>query len=293
MTKQNETRFVIFAAFWNESSNLELALKELDRLAPDKVYVSEGCFDMRRPPRSTDETREIIASWATGRDNVFSVEPVRGNKLFHAKRDWSSFLAGGFGGGLGALLLLLRRLLRSTYRLNQSETFNNMLRAEGSEGGNFWFMTFDADECYDLAAHVNFRRIRSIESFEMLVTSELTIVGEGKAVAPWYPTSPIRTWNVPVRYASGMKFMFTREVFGFLGASSKVFRPIVSFARKAFIGHTVHMKLDCERIALGVSLGDRRPPSHDRMRSMPFLANEWLAGMDGAPPRDSKSKSSS
>lgn len=263
----------MFAVFWNEYPNVDGSLSQIVNMNPDWIHISEGCFDLKQPSKSTDGTRERILNWAETRDNVTIHSPVRLTRFQHLLRDASTFLSGGFGRDLFALALFLRRSITSSYRLNQSETLNKMMETHNKKSENYWFVTCDADEYFSQSAMEVISRIRSINGFDMLVASEITFCEPQNSIAPWYPSQVFRTWNVPILHRKGMKFLFTRELYASSDFKKSRLRKFSSNARIGFIGWIYHLKIDSERIEVGLKLGDRKPPKPRRMESVPFVAD--------------------
>lgn len=265
---------VVLGAFWNDEAMLRRSMKEVEKLNPDLVLLAEGCFDHKKSSESTDATRQIMEEWARS-DHRIKVWPVvRRPRWRHFQNDLAQFLNGGFGSGVGSLPLLIRRLTHSLYRLNQAATFNFLLQEAAKQKEIFWFMTYDADEFFDEPALESIRDIRTVGDYDLLTTREVVFWGSQQNLAPWYPTIPFRTWNVPFRFKTGMRFLLTRELYQ-LDNEGRMKKAWLK-ARIAFIGATIHLKTDKARILEGLELGDRKKPSSSRTREIRYLSGHRI-----------------
>lgn len=72
-----DPRLVIFARFWNDADWLEAALEHIEAWRPDAVVFSEGCWDPKRPARSTDGTRERLERYASELPETHLIDNLR------------------------------------------------------------------------------------------------------------------------------------------------------------------------------------------------------------------------
>lgn len=106
-------RLIIIARYWNDIDWVEASLEQIRYWNPDFVCLCEGCWDLGKPPRSIDGTRDILLEAS----NTFEC----------------------------ALLDNLRD--SPNYKENQAATSNEALRLARAKPGD-WVMTVDCDHYY-------------------------------------------------------------------------------------------------------------------------------------------------
>jgi hypothetical protein len=252
------SELILLASYWNECDWIDLSLEQIERLDPAEVIVSDGCFDPRRPERSTDGTREKIEAFVRRRgDSARLVDAVRIGRA-------QASLAMLRGLGRGGLSLRLPRLIRalgqgpwrSLYRINQALTFGRMIQLSVKWLPGNWVMTSDADQFYSDELLEQLPEALNSEAVGLLTARELTFRDSLEECTEHYET---RTWNnMPHRIYRNTVVYPTRHFC--LEGRIHARRYPGNVASKD-LGTYFHYKFrGGRRVQEGYGLGDREPP---------------------------------
>lgn len=246
------SEIVLFATYWNEIDWISISLNQIDEINPNKIFICEGNFDPKFQIGSSDGTKDILALYAKKNKNVKIISPIRKSKYYHIIK-WFFFYAKG--------LPLKQRLKRTygilktnIYRLNQTETFNAMLKMSKLKE-NDWFMTVDADQFYSNTIIEDIKKINSSFNFDMISCKELTFFGDEKIAYEKFESRDYN--NMPHRYKNGLIFIPTRNPAIIYNNKFRVISEISKL--KKFGGLVYHYKFKSKsRLIEGYNLGDRK-----------------------------------
>jgi hypothetical protein len=258
---------VLFATYWNEIDWVRPSLAQIDRIDPMEIVICDGCFDPRRPNRSTDGTREIIARFVDERPHARLIPAARLSRMAHY-REWFRPLPHEEAGLLtGAKARMARTFHRyHLYRLNQMATFNSMIRLARRFRPGAWFMTCDSDQFYGEETLRAFAQVNEEVPFNLLTSREYTFFGGFDRFTDAYETRDYN--NMPHRIFPDTRFIPTRHPARVVDGRYRIYSE---FESKRYAGPAYHYHLRPEeRRAIGYALGDRRPPDESRTRTRPF-----------------------
>ncbi len=260
---------IVFATYWNEIDWVRASLAQIDRIDPREIIICDGCFDPRQPNRSTDGTRDIIASYVNQRSHARMISARRLSRAGHYT-DWLRRLPHEESAHLGARLRVARKFHRiHLYRLNQMATFNHMIRIADHFRPGVWFMTSDSDQFYSDQALAAFAAVNSDTTIGMLTSKEYTFFGGFDRFTDSYETRDYN--NMPHRIYADTRFIPTRHPARVVGGRYRIY---TEFETKRYAGPAYHYHLRSpERVRAGYALGDRRPPAVERTRTRPFSGN--------------------
>lgn len=265
-----KNKLIVFATYWNEIDWIHASLEQIDALAPCEVIICDGCFDSRRPPHSTDGTKKVIEEFVRARPHATLVPAVRTNR---ANALWR-ILRGHGKGALwnvftpARLKSILTVFMLNQYRLNQTLTFQGMIRRSRMWAPGFWFMTYDSDQFYSDSMIEAFRDIGRIGPASIAGGSEITFFENFDRCTDAYEGRVFN--NMPHRILPGTNIMPTRDIviedFRIASLSPKNFMKSDRYIAKCAVENTGsyhHYKFrpDPERTADGYALGDRKAPS--------------------------------
>jgi hypothetical protein len=264
------TKLVILSTYWNEKEWISKSLKQIDLISPDLAIVCDGCFDERLDNFSTDGTREVIKKYCEINHKYHSFSAYRGGRFISVFKLLQFGLKQKFS--FSYIYWILKHAVKTDkYRLNQAVTFNQMLQlAVKIYGEDIWFMTYDADQFYD-DSYVNKLKdiINSSSNFCSLLTAkELTFNNDKEHYTDKYEK---RVWNnLPHKYYTNTVILPTRDI-----KISELFKltPYIELGGNIDLGIYFHYKYreDKVRHEMTYSLGDRKPPSHDRINDEVFF----------------------
>lgn len=264
----NVSDIIIFATFWNEIEWIHTSLKQIDIINPRKVIICDGCFDSKYINRSTDGTYEVIKEWAKNKKNVQIISSIRKNKFSHII-DFILYKNPTtlFNSIIIKFIGLFYLMKTNNYRLNQMATFQTMLTKYSRIQNQDWFMTYDCDQFYSDDIITSIKNISDYEEFDLLTTKEFTFF---QSFSLYTESYELRDYNnMPHRYIKGMRFLPTRHPSVIQNYRYVNFSDVTK--KKHFVGNVFHYHVKTEeRIKSGYSLGDRKPPSSDRMKTKKY-----------------------
>lgn len=259
-------KLFVFATYWNEIEWIDLSLRQLELMKPYRVIICDGCYDDKREIHSNDGTYEKIKQFALSHMNVTIIEPVRYSKCGHILnwfKDINIQNLKAFRGRLYYLYLIFRC---NKYRLNQAQTFNNMMRMSGIEERD-WFTTYDCDQFYsdDLISMVN--NLQSLSAYDMIVGREKTFFENFNSYTEKYELRDYN--NMPHRYYKDVCFIPTRMPVRNIHGMYKIYSNTTK--NKISSGNIFHYRIKSKtRINDGYTLEDRKPPSFERTKCINF-----------------------
>lgn len=275
LKKKESNPLIVLLVVWNEIEWVGKALDQIYSLNPKEILIAEGCFDRRFDLESTDGTFEFLKQVAESRSDVTLHRVIRRGRFQHIWRDLG-FLAGmSRAPGWNTIYRFLRRWTLHTYRLNQADTFNQLLKNSKSIVPGDFFMTVDVDEFYGEGVSESLRNLTEMQEFDFLTFHEIVLVDPLGRIAPLHSQQSFRRWNIPIKFTGREFFMFTRGVWRIWEKGRRVQMRSVPDINEpgAYLGEVFHCKyrLSTNRHEVGYSFGDRRAPSADRMRSIAFI----------------------
>jgi hypothetical protein len=159
---------VIFATYWNDMDWLEASLEYLEYWKPDKIYICEGCFDIKYPPRSTDGTYEYLEKWCKHKPN--------------------------------ATLVLNSRL--EDYFTNQASVCNQVLELSNIQEGD-WLLRIDCDH-FMFKAHVEIYREFMKQDFDYPI---LEVYNFWDTTKKYFSKWTDQSIYLPYKYHAGAKIV--------------------------------------------------------------------------------------
>jgi hypothetical protein len=254
-------KIVILATYWNEKEWVEKSLSQINSINPDLAIVCDGCFDDRRVNRSTDGTEEVIEKYCNNIDKL-KFKAIRSSRIISTFKLLKYAYKRRFS--FAYIYWVIKHFcVTNKYRLNQAVTFNEMLDVAISKfGDDFWFMTYDADQFYDDSYVNKFKDIINLNSCSLLSAKELTFNNDCNHYTDKYET---RIWNnLPHKYYTNTVILPTRDI-----KVSSLFKltPYINLGDNIDLGVYFHYKYREDKIRheMTYSLGDRQPPSDDRV----------------------------
>lgn len=258
MRKNNLDRLAVIIPVWNESFLLPAKLQDVIRLKPGLVVFTEGCFDDHFPPRSTDNTIEILEKFREKADfEVVILQAVRQSKFQSILKLYNC------GSQMRALPMFFERLLgirNSKYRSNQASTLNLARRIAEDKGMTHIFIN-DVDEF--LSNDALECLMRNGLGDKSMVFEETTTFGFPPKWLPAYYEGVTKTWN-GIYPLNKLFFVPTREP-RFVSGGMKISE---SLEDRGFTscGEIFHIKnLDPRREALSYQVGQRKSPGSSRL----------------------------
>jgi hypothetical protein len=267
---------IILATFWNEKYWIQDSLNQINKIAPKKVIICDGCFDHKFPLNSIDGTYEVLQQFCEKNDYAKLVSPIRikkGVNLKFVKNIWNY----GFNKQISlSSPIILKRILRANYyRVNQALTISMMLKKSGIKE-NEWFMTFDADQFYNEDFFEYIKKIDSLDEDIMLFKAREYRFIDGFSTYVKKKESFAGN-NLPYRYKKNTIILPTRSVY----LQGKL-KPLIYKKFKAMvIGHYFHYKTNYpERSKIAYIVGDRKLPSYKGLRIQTFNGLHPIIIMD-------------
>lgn len=274
---KSANNLIVLATYWNEAQWINASLDQIARLSPDVVVICDGCFDGSQPNHSVDGTAEDISGYVTKLKGMgVEVILVSALRLNLIQQLFALFRLGrgvNFRNFPCRIYWALKYWARtSSYRINQSATFDRMLKlAKGYERGG-WFMTLDADQFYPDEVIDRMVSITSNESAaeSLIQADELTFPYDFMTFTRRYEK---RTWNnMPHKIYPSTVIYPTRDIWldGFL------FRRHYSSLPSVKVGEYHHYKFrySAEREKLTYAVGDRKPPQESRYSGLEAFAGK-------------------
>lgn len=258
-------KLVLLGTYWNEAEWIDRSLAQIDSISPDLSILCDGCFDSEKENYSTDGTRKKIEIYCNRNNGSYMFSAVRRSRFdsifyllkFGLKRRFS----------LALLYILAKHAIRTNkYRLNQAVTFCQMLElALDKLGDDIWIMTYDADQFYDDSYVSDFKKvINSLNgsNIGLLTAKEMTFNRSFECYTKNYEK---RTWNnLPHKLYSNTMILPTRDIVRINQFSIKKYIDCVDEKKLGYYFH-YKFRINKERDLMTYQLGDRKPPSSDRV----------------------------
>lgn len=83
----SDSKFIIFAPFWNNFEWVKASLNHIDYWDYDELYLGNGCWDKKYPAESNDGTYEILKEYQSTRENVWIVDNIRDGEYRENQRN--------------------------------------------------------------------------------------------------------------------------------------------------------------------------------------------------------------
>ncbi len=262
-------QLILFATYWNEIEWINASLAQIDLINPDEIIICDGCFDPKLPNKSTDGTTEVIDEYVSTRDNATKISAVRLTKWRHALDIFSKLPHEKDYLSVAKLRLLKGIYVNNIYRLNQSATFNQMIKLSKLFKPGNWMMTYDCDQFYDDDMIDAFKNLKG-RSGNILVGKELTFFEKFDRYTDGYEKRDYN--NMPHKIFGDTRFIPTRH-------PSRVvkmkYMNCSDFEKsKEYVGNMFHYHIKSpERIVAGYQLGDRKPPENSRIKTKKFTGS--------------------
>lgn len=255
-------KLILMAAVWNEADILPFWIRQIEAIQPDIVIISEGCFDLTQPAKSTDGSDRIIADWKeSSKLDIRIIQPTRKRRI-SLLLDYilcRNIIYKNLGTYFANIFAVFRRMHLNHYRHNQAMTFARMLRTGVSEvGTDAWFMTSDCDQFYSKYFVAHYRNWLD-QDIDYLSGSEHTFLLDTSRYSCDY--EPRRFNNLPIRFKPGVAVLPTRH---FTTRERLFLTEICSQPSAKFIdsGSYYHFKiLSRQRARIAYSVGGRREPT--------------------------------
>jgi hypothetical protein len=266
------SELILLASYWNECDWIDLSLEQIERLDPAEVIIADGCFDPRRPDRSSDGTREKIEAFVRRRgESARLIDAVR-----IGRAEASVAMLRGLGRrGVSLRLPRVVRALgqgtwRSLYRINQALTFGKMIQLSARWQPGNWVMTYDADQFYGDELLEELPEAIGSDDLGLLTATELTFRDTLEECTEHFES---RTWNnMPHRIYRNTVVYPTRHfcLEGRLHA-----RRYPEHVASKHIGSYFHYKFrGGQRAQEGYRLGDREPPRPEQWKGIQRFRGE-------------------
>ena len=259
----NKPKLILLGTYFNEIDFIEAALLQAKQIGADVIMLCDGCFDEKHANFSTDGTREKIKAFCDQNDNAKFFEAIRLNRIQHILRTILLLIFNRVNPfSRAAVRALLDCVRLDTYRLNQAATFNEMAKQSGMWHENNWVMTMDCDQFYNDDMLKNLHDWITEQDIDVIVGNELTFFRSFHQFTANYEARDHN--NMPHKIKPRTFFLPTRHlVTNHTGA-------LVSLRQNAdntyHCGNMYHYRLRSEiREKLTYELGDRKPPSNERM----------------------------
>ncbi len=265
--KEKYSNIIIFATYWNEIEWIKVSLEQIDLINPRQVIICDGCYDPRYDNHSTDGTTKIIDEYCRNNPNAIKINAIRKSKFKHAL-DWLWHKTESNKELIAKFCGLYKILRTNIYRLNQMATFQAMLDNYSKITVGDWFMTYDCDQFYSDEIIKVIKDIHTYEDLNILTCKENTFFNCFQEYSDNYEKRDYN--NMPHRYLDGLRFIPTRH-------PARVYKNRYMNCsdfdtKKQYIGEVYHYQIKSpKRKQAGYSLGDRKPPEEERMKTRQFV----------------------
>jgi len=215
-------RLIILARYWNDMDFLQSSLDQIDYWNADLVYLSEGAWDQKFEPRSSDGTREKLEEYAKDKDNVFVIDNVRES---------------------------------SNYRVNQANTSNLVMKL-AKWRPNDWMMIVDVDQFYTKSSIDFVKKLmqKKDDQFDFFIYKVNNFFYDLQHCQETFDSNQTR---LPARLVKGSRWIATNHLTlnDIVYEKAKQLRPKVLSNVEALHYEGLRSK---ERLALRYSVGNRK-----------------------------------
>lgn len=256
---------VVFATYWNEIDWIHASLEQINLINPEEVIICDGCFDPSKPNYSTDGTRKVIEEFVAEQPNRKMISAIRLTRTQHIL-EWFHNLPHEITSpfAIPRLRMLPRLIRENPYRLNQTATFNYMIRLSTYFAPNRWFMTYDCDQFYDDKVVDKIKQLEQFKETNILVSKEKTFFDSFEQYTEEYEKRDYN--NMPHRAFPDTRFIPTRHPSRPRG--TRYVNCSDFETAKFYVGWVYHYHIRSQkREQAGYSLGDRTPPHPERKKT--------------------------